>query len=93
MRPTSTRAKLEALKAGKELPVQQLDLWAGTAVGDVPSTDVRAVLRLAGAYHRAESDDVAISWAAQERARLFFNTHGLIATLDEAEVWEDEPPL
>lgn len=39
--------------------------------------------QLAYAMHCAESDDVAVSWSAQERAQAFFNAHGFEATLDE----------
>lgn len=82
---TSTRTKLAALRdEGRELPVTRDDLLYGTEVGDVPGPDVRAVLRLACAIHHAESTDVSISWAAQERAREFFNEHGLARTLDRA---------
>jgi hypothetical protein len=78
----SVRKKLEALKAGRELPVDVYALAHGR-VGDVPDTDERAVLELACAIHHAESDRVAVSWEAQERAAQYFNTHGLSKTLDE----------
>lgn len=62
------------------------DLLYGTSIGDVPGPDVRAVLELAVAIHYAESTDRSVdaSWSAQERAREFFNKHGLAATFDEA---------
>lgn len=81
---TSTRAKLAALRDGRELPLTADDVAFGTEVGDVPGPDVRAVLRLARAIHRTESTNVSISWPAQERAREFFNEHGLARTLDRA---------
>lgn len=81
-RKPSVKQKLEALKAGRELPVNPDTLWRGT-VGAVPDTDERAVLDLARAIHRAESNDCAVSWSAQERAAKFFNASGLIETLDE----------
>lgn len=84
-RLTTTAQKLAALRdEGRELPVTRDDLLYGTAVGDVPGPDVRAVLELATAIHRSESTDCSVSWPAQERARVYFNEHGLAATLDEA---------
>lgn len=75
----STKQKLEALKEGRELPV---DPHALSTVSH-PGTDERAVLDLARAIHRAESTGCAVSWSAQERAAAYFNEHGLIGTLDE----------
>ena len=79
----STRQKLEALKAGRELPVDVRSLWRSTSIGDVPPPDERAVLLLARAIHRAESNNVATSWSAQTRAADYFNAWGLAGTLDE----------
>jgi len=79
----SVKKKLEALKSGKELPVDVRNLWKSTAVGQVPDTDERCVLGLARAIHRAESRDVSTSWSAQERAAAYYNKHGLAKALDE----------
>ena len=73
--------KVEALREGRVLPVTIDDLVYGTAVGDVPGPDVRAVLELARAI---DAGKPSISWAAQEEARGFFNALGLAATLDRA---------
>ncbi len=73
--------KVEALREGRVLPVTIDDLVYGTAVGDVPGPDVRAVLELARAI---DAGKPSISWAAQEEARGFFNANGLAATLDRA---------
>jgi hypothetical protein len=60
------------------------DLLYGTPIGGVPGPEVRAIQELARAIHRSASTDVSVSWPAQERARTYFNEHGLAATLDEA---------
>jgi hypothetical protein len=75
----SMAEKLAALKQGVELPV---DAHALSYVQD-PDTDERVVLELASAMHHAETDNVAVSWKAQERAAQFFNQHGLARALDE----------
>ena len=80
----STKAKLAALKEGRELPVDASKLWCSTPVGGVPPTDERAVLKLARAIHAAEAEHCVTSWSAQERAAAYFNEHGLAATLTEA---------
>jgi len=51
--------------------------------GHYPGVEDKAAMQLATAMHEAESDDVAVSWSAQERAQDYFNEHGLAATLDE----------
>ncbi len=79
-RPT-TKQKLEAIKHGRELPV---DPRAMGVVGEVPATDERAVHILAREYQRAKDPDyVSISWACQVKAADYFNAHGLAATLKE----------
>jgi hypothetical protein len=75
----NTKKKLDALKEGRELPVDPVNL----SYVQEPGTDERAVLDLARAIHRAESTGCAVSWSAQERAAAYFNEHGLIGTLDE----------
>lgn len=80
---TSPQDRIAALANGKELPVSLGDMM-DQEVGSVPGPEVRAVLRLACAMHQAESDDCAVSWSAQERARAYINKHGLAACLDEA---------
>ena len=77
----TTREKLEALKRGRELPVDPRAL--GTP-GQTPGTDERAFRTLAREYQRKEDPDyVSISWANQEKAAGYFNVHGLAKTLDE----------
>ena len=93
---TTTADKLAALREGKELPVTVDDLVYGTAVGDVPGPDVRAILELAEAMHYAASDEPSISWPAQDKARSFFNEHGLAASLAMArqlEAWRKGPRI
>jgi hypothetical protein len=80
---TSTKARLDAAKAGKDLPVTLGDMM-DQQVGTIPGPEVRAVMELSTAIHRAESVEWSISWSAQEQARAFFNEHGFVATLDEA---------
>jgi hypothetical protein len=53
--------------------------------GSYPGVEDSAALRLARAIHANESTHCVTSWSAQARAMDFFNTHGLVATLDEAE--------
>lgn len=62
---------------------QLADLRTLREPGTYLGVEDKAASRLACAYHRAESTDVSVSWAAQERAQDFFNAHGLAATLDE----------
>ena len=79
----STKMKLEALKQGRELPVDPFAL-AHAEPGTYLGTDEKAVLTLAREYQRAEdSDYVSISWDNQVKAASYFNTHGLLDTLDE----------
>ena len=82
-RTPSTKMKLEALKQGRELSVDPFAL-AHAEPGTYPGTDEKAVLTLAREYQRAEdSDYVYISWNNQVKAANYFNTHGLVNTLDE----------
>lgn len=76
----TTRQKLDALKNGRELPV---DVRAMAFV-EYPGTDERAVLTLAREYQRVEDPNrAATSWACQERAADYFNARGLARTIDE----------
>jgi hypothetical protein len=77
----STKEKLAALKTGIELPVDPRNMGRP---GDFLATDECAVLDLARAYQQKDDPDyVSISWECQVRAAEYFNTHGLLATLDE----------
>ena len=80
------KRETEALRDGTEPRRDSDDLWQG--VGTRPDPATRAILRLAMAYHRAESATCSVSWRAQERALDFFNDNGLGATLDRAEHFE-----
>ena len=63
---------------------QKASLRTLHAPGEVEPVPFRAAMKLARAIHHSESQKVAISWSAQERAEAFFNEHGLSATLTEA---------
>ena len=65
-------------------PPQQADLRKLHPAGSYPNVADKAALRLARAIHRAEDTHCATSWSAQERARDFYNEHGLASALDEA---------
>ena len=80
----SSKAKLAALKEGRELPVDASKLWCSTPVGGVPPTDERVVLKLARAIHAAEDVHCVTSWSAQARAVAFYNEHGFAAALAES---------
>ena len=83
-RRPSTKAKLEALKSGRELPVNPRALAMDMKPGEYPATDEKAVLTLAEVYQNAEGDKrAAVSWKNQEKAAKYFNEHGLVETLDE----------
>lgn len=79
---TTPKARLDASKQGKDLPVTLGDMF-DQQVGSVPGPEVRAVHDLARAIHYSESTECSVSWEAQERAREFFNLHGFVKTLDE----------
>lgn len=64
-------------------PPRKADLHTLREVGTYDGVEDKAARQLACAIHYAESDDVAVSWSAQERAMDFFNTNGLADTLDE----------
>lgn len=81
-RATPMSARVAALREGKELPVTRGDML-DIEVGQVPGPHVRAVMALASAIHRAEGNGCSVSWPTQEKAREFFNEHGMAATLDE----------
>lgn len=79
-RPTVSE-KLEALKHGRELPI---DPRVMGVPGEWPDPDERAVLILAREYQKeADPDYVSVSWACQVRAADYFNANGLIKTLNE----------
>ena len=52
-------------------------------VGQVPGPHVRAIMALSSAINRSEGNGCSVSWEMQERARAFYNEHGMAATLDE----------
>ncbi len=80
----STKEKLAALKAGRELPVCARALALDMKPGEYPGTDEKAVLTLAREYQKAEDPEyISISWPNQEKAATYFNEHGLVETLDE----------
>lgn len=77
----STKEKLAALKNNVELPVDPGHMHKP---GEYLATDEKAVLTLAREYQRAADPDYAcVSWVNQVKAADFFNTNGLIQTLDE----------
>lgn len=78
-RRTGTRAS----RAVDAMMARKVDLARLDAPGTVDDMYHKLARELAHAYHVAESDDIAISWPAQERAQSFFNAHGFEATLDE----------
>jgi predicted GNAT family N-acyltransferase len=84
-RTTKKQAKADAQRAAVENHV--VDLRANvndpSQIGRVPGPDIRCVLELARAIHRAENTSRAISWSAQERAQDFYNTHGMYDALTE----------
>ena len=51
--------------------------------GSYPSVEEKAAMLRARAIHNAESDGVAVSWSAQERAQTFANEHELWEVLNE----------
>ena len=57
--------------------------------GSYPSLETKLALQLATAIHNSESDGVAISWSAQERAQDFVNSHDITECLDELFRLED----
>jgi hypothetical protein len=63
---------------------RRADLRTLREPGTYLGVEDKAALRLAEAIHYAESQSCAVSWSAQERAEVFYNAHGLAATLDEA---------
>lgn len=74
-RKTPAKKRVDALRDGIELQVTLGDVM-DQEIGTVPGPEVRVVLGLARAIHRAESTDVSVSWEAQERARAYINEHG-----------------
>lgn len=79
-RPPSTKAKLEALKNGAELPVDPATLYMIAE----PGPDERSVLILARLLQKQEDPDyVSVSWKCQVKAADYFNAHGLNETLKE----------
>lgn len=81
-RATPMSARVAALREGKELPVTRGDML-DIEVGQVPGPHVRAIMSLSSAINRSEGNRCSVSWEMQERARAFYNEHGMAATLDE----------
>ena len=77
------KQRMDTINQGKVWQVDKQELW-NQPPGTVPSVEVRAILKLARAKHRSESDYVAVSWEAQQWALEYYNSQGLGAALDEA---------
>lgn len=66
-----------------EMMERKVDFSRLEKPGSYDDVQTKAARQLAREIHWSESDDVAISWSALERAQAFYNEHGLADTLDK----------